>query len=229
MIYGHDEGKNVKQLCDGETDAVCIEMGGTGVKTIEAARQKLNFIGTNIMTIDKDTLANWHAMGSGIAYFSQDGLITDQPNTYGFLINLVTTNNVKQIWISQPTGEIYTRGANVNGWIGTWVNIKGEVTTKSNIASSYFYASYVAKCGNVKELYLQNAKVAMNSGTAYTIGTLPEGYRPSLNFNERVIIASSASQTITGVINITTAGVMKFTPFASRAAGDVVHIHLTFV
>lgn len=31
MLFGHDEGKNLKQLCDGEKDVVCIQMGGTGI------------------------------------------------------------------------------------------------------------------------------------------------------------------------------------------------------
>lgn len=30
MLYGHDEGKNIVQLCDGSNDTVCIARGGTG-------------------------------------------------------------------------------------------------------------------------------------------------------------------------------------------------------
>lgn len=30
MLYGHDQGKNIKQLCDGTNDIVCAKMGGTG-------------------------------------------------------------------------------------------------------------------------------------------------------------------------------------------------------
>lgn len=41
MLYGHDEGKNIKQLCDGTTDAVCIKMGGTGATTAAGARKNL--------------------------------------------------------------------------------------------------------------------------------------------------------------------------------------------
>lgn len=41
MIKAHDEGKNEVQLCDGENDAVCIPMGGTGGKTVAAALENL--------------------------------------------------------------------------------------------------------------------------------------------------------------------------------------------
>lgn len=30
MLYGHDQGKNIIQLCDGTNDLVCVKMGGTG-------------------------------------------------------------------------------------------------------------------------------------------------------------------------------------------------------
>lgn len=30
MLFGHDEGKNLKQLCNGIKDLICVKMGGTG-------------------------------------------------------------------------------------------------------------------------------------------------------------------------------------------------------
>ena len=30
MLFGHDEGKNIRQLCDGLKDLICVKMGGTG-------------------------------------------------------------------------------------------------------------------------------------------------------------------------------------------------------
>lgn len=30
MLYGHDQGKNIKQLSDDTNDLVCVKMGGTG-------------------------------------------------------------------------------------------------------------------------------------------------------------------------------------------------------
>lgn len=41
MLFGHDEGKNIVQLCNGKKDVVSIEMGGTGANTAAAARTNL--------------------------------------------------------------------------------------------------------------------------------------------------------------------------------------------
>ena len=41
MLYGHDEGKNIKQLNDGSNDVVCIKMGGTGASTAAGARNNI--------------------------------------------------------------------------------------------------------------------------------------------------------------------------------------------
>lgn len=32
MLFGHDEGKNLVQLCDGSNDIICRQMGGTGIQ-----------------------------------------------------------------------------------------------------------------------------------------------------------------------------------------------------
>ena len=41
MIFGHDEGKNIVQLCDGENDVISVGKGGTGGTTAAAARKNL--------------------------------------------------------------------------------------------------------------------------------------------------------------------------------------------
>ena len=41
MLFGHDEGKNIVQLCDGNKDVVCIEKGGTGADNPEDARTNI--------------------------------------------------------------------------------------------------------------------------------------------------------------------------------------------
>lgn len=49
MLYAHDEGKNIRQLCDGETDAVCMEMGGTGAETKEGAQENLEIVSKTLL------------------------------------------------------------------------------------------------------------------------------------------------------------------------------------
>lgn len=41
MLYGHDEGKNIVQLCNGSKDVVCIAKGGTGANNAAGARANL--------------------------------------------------------------------------------------------------------------------------------------------------------------------------------------------
>ena len=70
----------------------------------------------------------WNALGICIIYYSQPNKIKNQPNQYGQLINIPATLEIEsmQIWINQPNGEIYTRGAN-----GTFrPNINDEVFVK---------------------------------------------------------------------------------------------------
>ena len=74
-----------------------------------------------------DTTAKWAATRNSIHYYATADSITDQPSTYGFLLNLVnnSTNypNVRQLWFAQPSGSLAHRGANSSGWSGTWRTI----------------------------------------------------------------------------------------------------------
>lgn len=107
MLFGHDEGKNIVQLCNGEKDVVCVEMGGTGADSLSKARQNINYIGTNpIEGADKDTPANWRALGSGVAYISGSGQLKDQPAPYGFIKNYSTGTTAVQTFISYSTDSV---------------------------------------------------------------------------------------------------------------------------
>lgn len=55
----------------------------------------------------------WNSLGLCIIYYSEFK-INNQPGQYGQLINIPAdlNNEATQIWIIQPTGEIYTRGGN---------------------------------------------------------------------------------------------------------------------
>lgn len=55
----------------------------------------------------------WNSLGICIIYYTEN-LINHQPSQYGQLTNIPAdlSNEATQIWITQPTGEIYTRGGN---------------------------------------------------------------------------------------------------------------------
>lgn len=67
----------------------------------------------------KDTKEWWIAKGNSIFSISIDGLINNQPSQYGTIINTVTSNELQQLFLVHPDGEIYKRGANSIGWNGS--------------------------------------------------------------------------------------------------------------
>ena len=152
MLYGHDEGKNLKQLCNGKDNVICIEMGGTGAKNKPNARQNINFIGVNpIASIEEDRVAKWAAMGTGIAYINKTGLITNQPSQYGFIETKTSGVNVFQTWHRQGTaGTTYKRAGDLTeGWYNsTWVkelDEKNAVQTKTLWENASPTSSFVSQ------------------------------------------------------------------------------------
>ena len=72
----------------------------------------LHRYGTNYVPSDTSN-KGWNSLGLCIIYYSEFK-INNQPGQYGQLINIPADLNTEatQIWIIQPTGEIYTRGGN---------------------------------------------------------------------------------------------------------------------
>lgn len=72
----------------------------------------------------EDTPAFWHNH-PGIYWISKTDILLNQPNQYGTLITYNWNNSLEiaQIFIQHPTGYIYTRSANANGWNGNGNNI----------------------------------------------------------------------------------------------------------
>lgn len=92
-----------------------------------AGRQKLSFIGSNpISSVAEDTTANWAALRTGIAGYNTLGMITDQPTTYGVLINNVYYNTVTQIWQGTNANGMWYRRGNQTGWQSTWIRVLDE-------------------------------------------------------------------------------------------------------
>ena len=60
--------------------------------------------------------AGWNALGFCMIYYSQLNVITNQPSQWGTLINIPVSRGggteSMQIWITQPSGEMYARGGN---------------------------------------------------------------------------------------------------------------------
>ncbi|MBR5873936.1 MAG: hypothetical protein IKY90_04275 [Oscillospiraceae bacterium] len=92
---------------------------------INAANLKaIMFGGNNVITsATNDTIERWLSLGTGIYYFSLENVLTGQPNRYGYVLNIAEGSNVRQMFFALPTGKIYHRGGNHNGWSLAWTSI----------------------------------------------------------------------------------------------------------
>lgn len=125
VLLDRVNGSHKEYQIYGEHNTVPVKNGGTGGTDRNTAFKNLAFLGHEpIASITDDTMTNWGALGSGYATYSTLGLLNDQPNQYGFLINYTDGGvEVCQIWIVRPTGEIYVRGANGSGWNRSWKKV----------------------------------------------------------------------------------------------------------
>mgnify|MGYP003293296468 CR=1 FL=1 len=120
------DGKNIVRTVGGvEADVNGnVEIDGMGCKAINV-----------LTTVEEDTIDKWCELGAGVYYFSQLGLVSEQPSQYGFLINFTTEyNDVFQIWKKQSGGKMYYRSANANNWGESWIEVAtlADVNTKLN-------------------------------------------------------------------------------------------------
>ena len=84
------------------------------------------FRGSNITTT---TLDGWRNRPFGFYYYYSLNQVNQQPSQYGWLLHWYTGGELRQLWITQSSGNIYHRGANGAGWngsasdTGTWRKI----------------------------------------------------------------------------------------------------------
>lgn len=111
----------------GVSGVLPIGNGGTGANNSSDALANLGafrFLGNNVISsTDDDTTSNWGTLGSGYAFFSNNGLLNDQPSQWGIVVNFVTGNDIFQMWHVQTGGPTYWRGGNASGWNGTWAKV----------------------------------------------------------------------------------------------------------
>lgn len=158
-----------------------IGSGGTGGTNRADAMYGLAFLGNNpIASTANDTQAAWKALGTGYAFFSATGRLTDQPNQYGLVLNIVNDNDVAQLWFTQPNGAVYRRGANANGWSGSWrlifdsantvpvssggtgstngaTGLKNLFAAGSTVLSSYQYGTTLPAAGTAGRIFFLKA------------------------------------------------------------------------
>lgn len=99
------------------------ENDGLDVGMIATLRQGFKTLDIPISDISEDTVQNWAKMNNNAFWIRTEGIITDQPSKYGFLLNFTASLDVFQIWHTQKNGGLYIRSGNDSGWAGTWTQI----------------------------------------------------------------------------------------------------------
>lgn len=143
----------------------------------------LSYLGLDIITSsENDTVAAWSDIGTGHAYFSVAGEITDQPSQYGMLLNFVVANDVFQIWRCQPGGPTFWRSGHESGWASAWAKVFDSAVAPT--FTQFSIGSYVgaggATSGYAPELTFPFTPkavfvVAMSGGALGDIGYFMRG------------------------------------------------------
>ena len=160
---------------------------GKYAESIDCAASRLS--GMYLDSSFQDTPDWWRSKMNSIFVVNKLGVIHNQPAQYGTIINTAIGNQIQQIFIVQPQGkEIYTRGANPNGWngnasdSGTWHKISNSMPvgaiyvqfsgqsspselfggTWSNVSSSYAGLFFRAEGGSAAAFGKTQADAAPN-------------------------------------------------------------------
>ena len=106
-----------------------VSQGGTGSGSPHIARQNINMIGINPITLpEEDTVLNWKNFGTGVACFDRTGMLTDKPSEDGMLLNVSYTiegdwGSVVQIYVTneeEPRLLLRAGHSPHTGWLNTW-------------------------------------------------------------------------------------------------------------
>ena len=144
------------------------------------------------------------------------------PNIAGSLgaqINAANTALVTHKTSGDHDGRYYTK-----------TEIEEKVGYNSTTVTSAFITTVrVCRQGDgMKRLRLVGAKSSLIAGTAYTVCTLPEEYRPQTGYQAFAVMAASTAAAYFSRVEITTAGVVTLTPYTARAAGESILIDVSY-
>lgn len=113
-----DISKRFDELTYDDIDGTLpIEQGGTNATNRKNAVANLLYLGENLTTVNDDTTSTWAGFGTGYCLIDTDGVVKNQPSTYGVLINYVVGGIVAQTWQQLgATGRTFHRGGIASGW-----------------------------------------------------------------------------------------------------------------
>ena len=173
MLFGHDEGKNIVQLCNGEKDVVCIEKGGTGADNPEDAR-------TNILEGNPLPLKEGGTGANNVA---------DARKSLG--LGAVATEDILPV-SKGGTGKTNTQDARTN--LGIYREfVSGTLWTSENVTSGSDCAIIVIPF--LRLCFMRAYIVPKRNYLAYEqygVITVPEAYRPAYGHALNVFCTSRA-------------------------------------
>lgn len=146
--------------------------------TLHGSASNIRGAGINVIgMVMSDTVTTWGEQLNSVHFINNESsqIVTDNPSTWGMILNMAMGSDVHQIWCTQPTGALFHRGGNSAGWSGTWreivdslnyARITGEIySVGSNWKSLASYAgdntTALGVSGNrYTRLYAANATIS---------------------------------------------------------------------
>ena len=124
---------NQAQTFDG-TGNIAFSVASIGAAASSHSHNTLPIKGTDTITsTTNDTTAKWGAQGTSVHWYTQTGQLIDQPNQWGYLLNVGQSSEVHQLWMTQASGDLKHRGGNDSGWSGTWRTILDTSNYKTHV------------------------------------------------------------------------------------------------
>lgn len=121
----------------GASNAAAGNHTHSGYASSSHSHDFFNVKGDNtINSTSNDNTTNWGNHGNSVHFYTATGQLIDQPNQWGFLLNIGRTSEVHQIWMTQASGDMYHRGGNASGWSGSWRKLLDSSNWSSYAAPS---------------------------------------------------------------------------------------------
>lgn len=163
-----------------------IAYGGTGATTRGQAINNLLYVGNNpITSTTNDTTANWAKYSNTVSFYTTSGYLVSQPQQYGLVLTIGSGDNTQelhQIWSSQPHGDLWHRGGNGSSWGGTWRKILDTSNYTSTMDGRYVNVSGDTMTGMLR---VNNAPIF--------------GYRYGASNNAPAFVFDKPSSNYTGI------------------------------
>ena len=103
-----------------------LKVSGNIDGTLYGSASSMRNAGTNVIgMVISDTVTTWGKQLNSVHYINSENIqvVTDTPSSYALLFNMTMGSDIHQIWCTQPSGALFHRGGNGNGWSGSWREI----------------------------------------------------------------------------------------------------------